>query len=62
MDKGSISYDTDLQMFVEKPREIDLSRLRFLRWLSENGRLEHSPSGEADGEYALCSGPHPPAA
>ena len=28
-------YDSALQMFVEEPREPDLARLTFLRWLVE---------------------------
>ncbi len=43
-------YDTALQMFVEETREPDLRRLTFLRWLVENGRLEHKPFGPSSGE------------
>lgn len=32
-------YDGELQMFVASPRDHDMSRLRFLRWMVENGRL-----------------------
>jgi hypothetical protein len=42
---GRQSYDATLQMFVEQPRSIDLGRLRFLRWLAEQGRLEHPVAG-----------------
>ncbi|MCC6175302.1 MAG: hypothetical protein IT305_08385 [Chloroflexi bacterium] len=45
-------YDTSLQMFVEEPREPNLARLGFMRWLAERGRLEHAPMGEAEGEFA----------
>jgi hypothetical protein len=39
---GSKRYDPDLQMFVvDQSREPDVSHLRFLRWLNEQGRLEH---------------------
>jgi hypothetical protein len=48
-------YDSVLQMFVEEPREPDLRRLTFLRWLVENDRLEHPVSGPASGE--LVAGP-----
>ena len=34
-------YDSTLQMFVQEPRDLDLRRLTFLRWLGERGRLEH---------------------
>lgn len=43
-------YDSGLQMFVEEPREPDLRRLTFLRWLVENDRLEHALIGPASGE------------
>ena len=42
---GKHTYDGTLQMFVEQPRSIDLSRLRFLRWLAEHDRLEHPVAG-----------------
>jgi hypothetical protein len=45
-------YDGDLQMFVEKPRELDLEKLRFLRWMVEQGKLEHTPAGEPSGKLA----------
>lgn len=45
-------YDANLQMFVEEPREIDLRRVMFLRWLMDNGRLERSAVGPATGELA----------
>lgn len=49
---GSSHYDAELQMFVEQPREADLARLRFVRWLVERGRLEHAAAGAPAGEYA----------
>jgi hypothetical protein len=39
-------------MFVEEPREVDGTRLRFVRWLIDHGRLEHAPVGPPHGEYA----------
>jgi hypothetical protein len=39
-------------MFVEGPREPDSARLRFLRWLIEQGRLDQGPAGPPAGEYA----------
>ena len=39
------AYDGSLQMFVEEPRGINVERLRFLRWLAEQGRLEHPVAG-----------------
>jgi hypothetical protein len=36
-------YDSALQMFVEKPREVDMSGLRFLRFLAERGRFSNRP-------------------
>jgi len=46
-------YDSALQMFVEEPREPDMKRLTFLRWLVENDRLEHGVIGPASGELAV---------
>jgi hypothetical protein len=47
-------YDGEVQMFVEKQREIDLAHLRFLRWLAERGSLEHETAGRSFGVYALA--------
>jgi hypothetical protein len=44
-------YDGSLQMFVEAPRDVDLARLRFLRWLVETGRLGHGTAGPPTGEF-----------
>ena len=46
------NYDGEVQMFVERPREIDLAHLRFLRWLAVRGYLEHPPAGRSYGVYA----------
>ena len=46
------TYDTELQMFVEAERELDLEKIRFLRWLAEQGDLEHAPAGTPTGELA----------
>ncbi len=43
------SYDSTLQMFVQTPQPLDMSRLTFLRWLAENGRLEHRIAGPSSG-------------
>ena len=53
MSLQSSRYDPDLQMFTELPREPDPTRLRFWRWLGEQGRLEHPPAGAPSGVYAL---------
>ena len=42
-------YDSTLQMFVQTPQPIDMSRLSFLRWLAEHGRLEHRIAGPPSG-------------
>ena len=47
-------YDSALQMFVEEPREPDLRRLTFLRWLIEHNRLEHPAVGPASGELVVA--------
>jgi hypothetical protein len=43
-------YDKDLQMYRDRPREIDLKKLMFLRWLAEQGKLEHETFGKPSGE------------
>ena len=57
MNLGTSRYDAELQMFADQPREPDLTRLRFLRWLVEHGQLEHGPSGEPGGEYVRPTWP-----
>ena len=47
-------YDGKLQMFVQPPREADLRRLQFLRWLAEHGKLEHEVAGPPCGAYAVA--------
>lgn len=46
------NYDTDLQMFVDGEHALDLARLRFLRWLAEQGKLEHETAGPPTGDLA----------
>lgn len=45
-------YDTELQMFVESPRDPDLKRLIFFRRLAEKGVLEHKTAGLPVGDAA----------
>ena len=45
------SYDGDVQMFRETARPVNLAHLRFLRWLIEQGRLEHRPAGPPSGPF-----------
>jgi hypothetical protein len=42
-------YDSSLQMFVQTPRPVDMTRLSFMRWLAEHGRLEHRVAGPSSG-------------
>jgi hypothetical protein len=42
-------YDSTLQMFVQTPQPIDMSRLSFMRWLAEQGKLEHTIAGPSSG-------------
>jgi len=37
MSKEIGRYDTSLQMFVEKPKELDRSKLEFQRYLADTG-------------------------
>jgi hypothetical protein len=50
--QGTRRYDGTLQMFSEPAREVDLAKLRFLRWLIEQDKLEHAAFGDPTGEYA----------
>ena len=50
-------YDAELQMFCPQVSEPDITRLQFLRWLAEQGKLEHEVSGPSEGRYA--EGPPP---
>ena len=50
------SYDGDLRMFREQARPVNLGHLTFLRWLVEQGRLEHGPAGPPGGEFTLGTG------
>lgn len=49
-------YDSTLQMFVQKPQPIDMSRLSFMRWLAEQGKLEHPMAGPSSGPLVGAEG------
>ncbi|MFN8633842.1 MAG: hypothetical protein U0893_08315 [Chloroflexota bacterium] len=51
--KAGRQYDGDLQMFCDTAREPSLESLRFLRWMAEQGRLEHEIAGPSSGEYTV---------
>lgn len=44
-------YDPELQMFRDGPREPNIGKLRFLRWLVEGGKLGYGIIGQATGIY-----------
>lgn len=46
-------YDTDLQMFVEEPRDARPAHLLFLRWLVERWDPEHLASDPPGGAFAV---------
>ena len=48
-------YDGGTQMFIDAPREADIDRLRFLRWLAERGKLEHEAAGPPAGPYGAAT-------
>ena len=48
----STRYDGELQMFCDTAQEPNLESLRFIRWMVEQGRLEHDAAGPPTGEYA----------
>ena len=49
--QSGAQYDGDLQMFRVAAHEPSREALRFLRWMAEQGRLEHEVSGPSSGEY-----------
>jgi hypothetical protein len=50
--KGRARYDSELQMFCDATHEPSREALQFLRWMAEQGRLEHAVFGPSAGEYA----------
>jgi hypothetical protein len=46
------SFDGDLKMFRDSDRPVNMACLRFLRWLAEQGRLEHGIAGPSSGPFA----------
>jgi hypothetical protein len=52
--EADAQYDGDLQMFRVAAHEPSRESLRFLRWMAEQGRLEHEVSGPSSGEYAVA--------
>ena len=55
MDLRNCHYDPDLEMFVEPPRELNLARLTFLRWLVARESLDPGPAGAPSGELATLA-------
>jgi len=51
--KATGQYDGTLQMFKDQPCEVNMARLRFLRWLGERDLLEHALAGPSTGEYSV---------
>ena len=46
------TYDPKLQMWREGQKVVRLNHALFMRWLAENGRLEHYPTGPPSGHVA----------
>lgn len=55
--KAMGGYDGTLQMFIEEGQELDMQRLRFLRWLGERGKLEHPIAGPPAGPLIVAGFP-----
>ena len=49
--QNSKSFDGELKMFRDSDASVNLAALRFLRWLAENGRLEHEIAGPSSGPF-----------
>lgn len=54
--KGGGLYDKDLQMYCEDPKSPDLEKMKFLRWMTEQGRLEHKAYASPEGQFARAAG------
>ena len=52
MQPESRGYDTELHMYREPVRELDRATLLFVRWLVEQGLLEHPVAGPPSGPMA----------
>lgn len=52
MSEPDKTFDGNIEMIVEQPAEVNLARLRFMRWLAEQGALEHSVAGPSSGDFA----------
>jgi hypothetical protein len=48
--KDRTSFDGIIEMFCDAPKPVSMDQLRFLRWLAEQGRLEHAVAGLLSGE------------
>lgn len=46
------AYDAVLHMHRESQKVVRLQHAKFLRWLAEQGRLEHYPAGPPSGHVA----------
>ena len=46
------AYDAVLHMHREDQKVVRLQHAKFLRWLAEQGRLEHYPAGPPSGHVA----------
>ena len=55
--KDLTSFDGTLEMFRDAPKPVNGAQLRFLRWLAEQGRLEHPVGPPASGEFADAEAP-----
>ena len=52
-------FDGDLEMFRQTPKPVNVAALRFLRWLAEQGRLEHPTAGASSGPLLKTLVPEP---
>jgi len=48
-------------MFVHAPKDLDMRRLVFLRWLAEHGKLEHATAGPSSGPLVMVESAAPSA-
>jgi hypothetical protein len=53
------SFDSDLQMFRQTAKPVNVEHLQFLRWLIEHGRLDHPSTQPPDGAADEAAVPHP---
>jgi hypothetical protein len=54
-----VDFDGDLQMFRQTAKPVNVEHLQFLRWLIEQGRLDHPSIQPPNGAAVEVAAPNP---